>query len=862
MGFYCITTANAGFSPLFVEDLKKARSEQAGKLGQHYCPAVFFEKQLSDAYVESLNCIWVDVDVPECYESFDEAVSSWSTTLAKMKFTEPSIWVSSGHGLHLYWCFGKQIQLRDWLTLRDGLVRAFMDNGLKADYAHTHPSAYMRTIGSVNEKTNTKVTPTKVGQSADFFEMLVKLSEYVNGGKKAGNLPAVRPFTGKTPKWDLIRERCDALRWASEPENQKEVPEMLWRALLSNVYVCEDGQKLIHDVSRHHPDYDPMKTDAKAQGTIPYTCQKIKECGGQCANCVHHVKSPISLGYAKEQATTNDSKDVISSRGKQAKQIGKFTVSEDGISCPTKDMDDMIQVCAIPIYLGDVIENTMGAAESGCYLEWDNANGEHRCEYIGYDILCSQPDCIKWLAKRNLMNKVFSLKEFVAYVLTGTSMKEKGQLRAGASRYGWQGDSLVMPYGKVTKNGIEKAYLIGDLPQNVRFPIGEPTGCIEMVFEKLLEKNNGLLVAPMLINVVAPLFPLMKTNPIVFYLSGMSGSGKSTVGYAAMCMFGFVDKYNMVEGSSTMNSIMDKMSSLNCLTLTLDEVSLDRRNDMREIIMQAVNGRPKGRLNKNAKQNTREEWYTPLIVTSNPSYSEGYDELDTAQGVRMAELSMVESLKISISEVLRMQNELVEDGANIALYIVQHKEELLESIRKSLEMITDDFRYDPSMRFLASTWATIKGGLKIIHDLYPNIFFKIVDKLPLIEQKVLWDKIPRGSISVIDSAVGNWIDENNDKIAVWSYGKCVNEDRLRTVEARYDQDNKVIYLKLKTVKAIMQKCAESTAALAQWAEMKCTNKGKTERKRLLGKSASVQCYGYRMDKDLFYDLIEGSSNEG
>lgn len=855
MGYYCVSNAGSDFAPLFVQDLKVAVSAQVGKAGQHYCPAVFFEKKLSDAYVESLPCFWVDVDVPENYASFDEAVSVWSEKLAGARVPPPTKIVSSGAGVHLYWYFEEgQRDIKDWLIVRDGLIKLFIDHELRGDFAHTHPSAYMRTMGSINEKTGTVVKVVKSNDKVSFASLMVVCADYLQGGKKSGTLAPKRVFQGEAPDWGVIRERCEALREASEPVNQGSVPESLWRALLSIVYVCQNGDQLIHEVSREHPGYEPMKTVAKATGTIPYTCQKIRECGGRCGSCPHVVKTPLQLAKSSEPVALTGGKKVLDEQGRVSVQVGRFTVNENGISTIDKG-GEAVAVSSIPIYVGDVVENTAGRVTAGCYLEWDNAQGKKRSEYLPFATLVSLNDFMAWLGDRNLANKVLSPKAMILYVLEGSSFKEKVALRTGASRYGWQDGNLILPYGKVTPDGVEKAYLIGDLPQDVKKPEGVPRGCLEMVFKHFLSKNKGYLVAPMMMNVVAPLFPLLGINPVVMYLSGMSGSGKSTVGYAGSCMYGFTDKYNMAEGSTTMNSLMDKMSSLNCIPLTLDEVSLGRRTDVREIIMQAVNGRPKGRLTKNAKQNTRDEWWTPLFITSNATYSGCMgDDLDTAQGVRVAELSMLESLRIPSSDIARMRDELVDDGANIAVYIVKHKVELMESVQKIMDLITADDRYDPSMRFLASTWATIKCGLKIILDLYPSIFKDILNVMPTLEDRILWSKMPRGSLEVIDNAVNSWINDNNDKIAVWNNRMgCANEDKIRQACARYSSEEDLMYIKVSTINDIIKGVNESMAAFNAWAEAKCTDGGQARKMRLTGRSNPVLVVGYKMEKSYLCD---------
>ena len=861
MSYFCYTTLANNYLPFFTEDkasFERALEKMSGQVGQHYCLAIFKDKKRGDAYVEGVNSFFIDVDVPDNYDTIEEALSEWKAGLERMGCPEPTKIVSSGTGLHLYWDFKEPVGSVDWNTLRDAFVSQARKNDLRADFQHTKPSSCMRVIGSVNEKSNTIVTI--IGGTRKPIKLIdISLNMMDSIAENQDDIAIMEnKYTrnGRLPDFEIIKSKCETMAFMAADENQPNLSEVDWRALLSIVKRCEGGEKLIHDVSRNHPEYDFAKTVAKADKTLgPYSCEAIKnDCpNNRCAFCKNLIKNPILLGYNSiidSKINTDEEqlerKELLIRQGESV-QIGRFEVNKEGIFAPDKD-GEIEQITAIPIYVGDIIENTIGDAVSGCYLKWVNSNGKPRNEFIDYATLSTQKDCIKWLADRNLMNKMFKLPQFVTYIYAATSVLEKDNLKSGCARYGWAGEDLIMPYGKVTQYGVEDAYIIGNnVSRDVIKPTGENTGLLKELFEYLVQKNNGILVAPMMMSIAAPLFPKFNQNPFVFYLSGQSGSGKSTVGFASMALYGFRDKFNFVSGETTLNSITDKMSSLNCLTLTLDEVSLKRRNDMREIIMQAVNGRPKGRLTKSAQQNTKEAWWTPLFITSNPSYSEGNKEIDNAQGVRMVEFSLWEPLKIPVDFIQRLQKGLVNDGMRIAQYIVKNREYLITVANKVLNRITSDNRYDPSMRFLAGSWAVMMTSLEILKNVAPDVLPLIdEDRINKLERMIIWEKVPVASSDVITKAINDWINNNNDVIAVWLNKACLNDDKLKRAWARYEKSDRIMFLSRKVVKEILCDCAESTAAFEAW----CKEKGvQLMRVRLMPKSNPTECYAYYMGHD-------------
>ena len=94
---------------------------------------------------------------------------------------------------------------------------------------------------------------------------------------------------------------CDFLRWAYE--NQADVKEPLWYAMLSNVSrIPSGGIRLCHEFSKNYPKYSYSETEKKIcqaiDGSLPQNCAHIRSQGFNCTkNC--GVKSPVGLLYRR-----------------------------------------------------------------------------------------------------------------------------------------------------------------------------------------------------------------------------------------------------------------------------------------------------------------------------------------------------------------------------------------------------------------------------------------------------------------------------------------------------------------------------------------------------------------------------------
>ena len=102
--------------------------------------------------------------------------------------------------------------------------------------------------------------------------------------------------------FESIHQGCDFIEhWV---ENAKDLSEPEWKAGIDIVVHCEDGERIVHEVSKADPRYSPEETQGKIERSRqvkPRTCADIAGSVGHegCATCPYRftVRSPIALGY-------------------------------------------------------------------------------------------------------------------------------------------------------------------------------------------------------------------------------------------------------------------------------------------------------------------------------------------------------------------------------------------------------------------------------------------------------------------------------------------------------------------------------------------------------------------------------------
>ncbi|WP_281023618.1 AAA family ATPase [Minwuia sp. IMCC4030] len=299
--------------------LEAARRYDAAGLDVYFCPSLFSEKSRKQRAAVSTNSVPIDLDAGpgKPHATYKAALGALLAWCKAQSFPPPSVIVRSGNGLHCYWMLTESLTIARWEVLAQRFKQVCIATGLKIDPACTGDAArLLRVPGTHNHK----------GDEPLLVEVLLETDDRISPDDFAAALPSVGPRAleapGPRPKVDAqwsvdtefppadaeqIAAKCGQMAYIRETRGA--VDEPLWRAGLSILHRCEDGETLIHEWSKGDERYSPTETRAKAQGTAgPATCAFFAEQAPErCEECPHRgeVKSPITLGtlhYTNEVA--------------------------------------------------------------------------------------------------------------------------------------------------------------------------------------------------------------------------------------------------------------------------------------------------------------------------------------------------------------------------------------------------------------------------------------------------------------------------------------------------------------------------------------------------------------------------------
>lgn len=260
--------------------------------------------------VLALRALRVDVDAGE--EKFAKGQTPYRTqrdalealrSFARATGLLPTYIVSSGEGLHLYYCLVDDLEPDAWLLLAHRLRTVANEHDFIVDPTCTCDTArVLRPPGTIHKKSGKRVQ-VLARAKAFTLEALDRLLPRAEAPPK----PAAKYDmsvnedlypVGPPRTIDKILERCSAIRWASE--NQAQVPEPMWRAMIGVAKFTVEGSAAAHRLSQDHPDYDYDATEEKLDRwmTGPATCSEFAKHHEGCATCEYRpkIRSPIVLG--------------------------------------------------------------------------------------------------------------------------------------------------------------------------------------------------------------------------------------------------------------------------------------------------------------------------------------------------------------------------------------------------------------------------------------------------------------------------------------------------------------------------------------------------------------------------------------
>jgi putative DNA primase/helicase len=209
----------------------------------------------------------------------------------------PSLVVQTRKSLHCYWLV-KNADVSRFRHIQKQLVAQF--NG---DPACVNESRLLRLPGFNHCKKDpvpvevVLFAPERRYTQKELSDILPVIPDGNNTTASPGKVSGTRKGIAQVGK------RCDFIQFCKD--NAATLPENLWYAMISNLAVFEDGDKIIHALSKGYPKYSYNETQHKIahfleSGTKPMTCAKICDSGFSCPKFAQggcDCKSPAALAF-------------------------------------------------------------------------------------------------------------------------------------------------------------------------------------------------------------------------------------------------------------------------------------------------------------------------------------------------------------------------------------------------------------------------------------------------------------------------------------------------------------------------------------------------------------------------------------
>lgn len=311
-GSYCLTLLPSGehvWADNLDElvDLTQARLERSGLYFGTAAFQSFANRKQSN--VLALKALRLDIDAGEAklakhgedavYATQKEALAA-SVAFFRAAQLAPTYVVSSGEGLHIYFCLEEAVEPAVWLPLAQGLSALGRRHGLKIDPSVTEDSARILRVPGASHPNGRRV---EVLKRMPVFYPAAALQERlgVEAPRKFDmgiNRDLDTVFHGPPSSALKVAQHCGALREVAE--SRGDVQEPFWRAMIGLVKRTVEGLDIAQEWSSGYDGYDPHEVERKfhAWTTGPTTCLEFAKHSSACASCPHQgkVKSPINLG--------------------------------------------------------------------------------------------------------------------------------------------------------------------------------------------------------------------------------------------------------------------------------------------------------------------------------------------------------------------------------------------------------------------------------------------------------------------------------------------------------------------------------------------------------------------------------------
>ena len=665
------------------------------QLNTYYAMASFKErgsrKQDNVAFLKSF---WIDVDCGEAkaaegkgYATKKDGVRALHDTVVGAGLPMPMV-VDSGNGIHAYWPLAEAVEADVWRPVAARIVAALQQEGLIADWGcSTDHSRILRPVGTHNWKDKANPKPVRLVRTCPDYtleEIAGPVAHIVAAvpASRSNDL-GVNSDLGMPPEPpsslpDVVAERCAQVREFKDTNGC--LPEPQWRAGLSILKSCIDGEETAHLWSSGYPLYQFAETQEKLdQIKGPYTCATYERYNpAGCAGCVHKGKitSPIQLGRPEPEEIEDDAVEEVADEStgvvveRPVQRIGDDTLTIypsamkpfawNGNEVVIRKKADDGHIEEVPIttayiYCHDMLE----VKGQGWSLRFTIRKRAGRVTFVA-DIPCSaiaSPDGIKKALYNHGVTALLGReKEFEMLI---KKWFEYAQKHANESlqhlHFGWQRDGGFLIGNRLFKHkkAVQQVSLGG--PAEILAPLLNKQGDLSE-WTRLINEAYGGAGQEQYQFIIACGFgaPLMRMTAVdgvtVDMVSSESGVGKTTVARAALSIWGAPEDMSQTYGiGATEVAIFTRIATMNSIPCYLDEITKAPADFLGRLSYAVTSGKPRDRGRQNGlPQELQEGWSTIMLASGNTSMQ---SKIGQARGAAEAEMGRVLEFRMDPSKL-------------------------------------------------------------------------------------------------------------------------------------------------------------------------------------------------------------------
>lgn len=695
---------------------------------------------------------WVDIDCGvdkaehgKGYRTQKEACAALLGWCSENELPFPMV-ISSGRGVHAYWCLTEELEAVRWIKAASALKQALFDGGILADPSRTADFAsVLRPVGTHNHKDN---PPKDVRLALDqkepidteaFVAKLLSLGGEIEvpswlTGEPVENLVE---YTDIDTSAKLVAEKCRAVQIMRDTKG--DVSYDHWRGVIGVIKYCTEGLPLAQEWTSRRAETGHQSLDVETRfntwNSGPTTCAFFENCThGACEGCQFKgkIKTPLVLGRTVPESkpesvkatlegdtreVTLDIPELPHGYGWDGQSMVRYIQDKDGVLHAES-------FCPFRFYfVGRVADETgrfrflvRAHLPRGIVREFYldaaivSAGGSKLMEALGaYEIVTT--------------NAKNSGNHMHAYVKDSIMQIAKQQDVVNTySHFGWQSDHSFLVGSRLytPKGEIKEVLLSGHALRSAEaFP--SPKGSVEDYCSHINWLYNREGMEPMQYVIcslwAAPLVDFCEPtyNGIPVAMTGAeSGKGKTTAAIAALYAFGEPTKNLCIAGKegATVKAQAAIIGTLKNLPMLFDEVTNKTRFQLSDLCYALSNGVESLRLRATGGRvefGERESWRTHVAMTGNTCIgvrlSEGGNSEAEAMRVFEIRIDSYNIPKLDPVEVSKRVTEMSKDvgaaGEKIISYLVQHRSDakaMLEQTERELQQ-DPDLASQPKYRF-------------------------------------------------------------------------------------------------------------------------------------------------------------------